>query len=96
MTKFNPENKEALTYGECLDPAMKITDEADAKQYFADSANVSPIARERKTMTAKILKVVLEDVPDDWTVVVEQPEGERYHTEGARGDENKCELVIEL
>lgn len=36
MTKFNPENKETLTYGECLDPAMKITDPEDAKQYFAD------------------------------------------------------------
>ena len=34
MTKFNPENKETLTYGECLDPAMKITDENDAKQYL--------------------------------------------------------------
>lgn len=34
MTKFNPENKSVLTYGECLHPAMKITDEDDAKQYF--------------------------------------------------------------
>lgn len=34
MTKFNPENKETLTYGECLGPAMKITDEYDAKQYL--------------------------------------------------------------
>jgi len=46
-------------------------------------------------MTAKLLREVLEDVPDDWVVVVEQPEGERYHTEGARGDEAKGELVIE-
>lgn len=36
MTKFNPENKETLTYGECLDPAMKITDQEDADQYKAD------------------------------------------------------------
>lgn len=36
MTKFNPENKETLTYGECLEPAMKITDENDAKQYLKD------------------------------------------------------------
>lgn len=36
MTKFNPENKKVLTYGECLDPAMKITDAEDAKQYLAD------------------------------------------------------------
>lgn len=36
MTQFNPENKAELTYGECLDPAMKITDEEDAKQYFIE------------------------------------------------------------
>ena len=36
MTPFNPENKEVLTYGECLDPAMMITEEADAEQYKAD------------------------------------------------------------
>src|SRR5690348_5937319 len=34
MTKFNPDNKEILTYGETLMPAMEITDEADAKQYL--------------------------------------------------------------
>ncbi len=38
MTKFNPKNKKSLTYGECLDPAMEITDAADAKQYLADYA----------------------------------------------------------
>lgn len=36
MTKFNPENKKSLTYGECLHPAMEITDESDAQQYLAD------------------------------------------------------------
>ena len=36
MTKFNSENKKTLTYEECLDPAMKITDEADAQQYLTD------------------------------------------------------------
>ena len=36
MIKFNPENKEALTYGECLYPAMEITDAEEAKQYKAD------------------------------------------------------------
>ena len=30
MTQFNPENKDMLTFGELLDPAMKITDQADA------------------------------------------------------------------
>lgn len=34
-TKFNPENKAVLTFGECLDPAMSITEEADAQQYLA-------------------------------------------------------------
>ena len=34
MTKFNPENKEELTYGEVLDPAMKIKTHEDAIQYF--------------------------------------------------------------
>lgn len=36
MTKFNPENKDALSFGECLHPAMKITDQADADQYLKD------------------------------------------------------------
>lgn len=40
MTKFNPENKATLTYGECLDPAMKITDTKDAQQYVISSVCV--------------------------------------------------------
>jgi hypothetical protein len=36
MTKFNPEEKKTLTYGECLKPAMKITEQADADQYLRD------------------------------------------------------------
>ena len=36
MTKFNPNNKDQLTYGECLGPAMRITDKTDAQQYLAD------------------------------------------------------------
>lgn len=36
MTKFNPQNKKQLTYGECLNPAMHITEQADADQYFKD------------------------------------------------------------
>lgn len=34
MTKFNPENKTEMTYGQVLDPAMKITDVDDATQYL--------------------------------------------------------------
>jgi hypothetical protein len=47
-------------------------------------------------MTAKDLKEILADVPDHWTVVVEQPEGSRYQTQGARGDKEKGELLLEL
>lgn len=36
MTKFNPDNKETLTYGECLSPIFKIVDKADAIQYKRD------------------------------------------------------------
>jgi hypothetical protein len=36
MTKFNPESKELLTYGEALNPAMEITDQNDADQYLRD------------------------------------------------------------
>ncbi len=36
LTKFNPENKSILTYGEALKPAMEITDQEDADQYLAD------------------------------------------------------------
>jgi hypothetical protein len=47
-------------------------------------------------MTAQELKDILEHVPDDWTVVIEQPEGDRYAAIGARGDDAKKELLIEL
>jgi hypothetical protein len=33
-TKFNPKNKKELTYGESLSPAMEITEQSDADQYF--------------------------------------------------------------
>lgn len=36
MTKFNPQNKESLTFRECLDRAMKITDQQDADQYLKE------------------------------------------------------------
>ena len=39
MTIFNPENKDILTYGECLGPAMSITDQADADQYYDTYVN---------------------------------------------------------
>jgi hypothetical protein len=47
-------------------------------------------------MNAKDLKEILADVPDHWIVVVEQPEGDRYQTQGARGDKEKGELLLEL
>jgi len=36
MTKFNSDGKETLTWGEALSPAMKITKQKDADQYFAE------------------------------------------------------------
>lgn len=36
MTKFNADDKKDLTYGDCLDPAMKITEQEDADQYLKD------------------------------------------------------------
>lgn len=38
MIKFNPENKDVLTYGECLEPAMEIEDAEEAQQYLNDYA----------------------------------------------------------
>ena len=34
--KFNPENKETLTFAEALGPAMSITTQEDADQYLRD------------------------------------------------------------
>ena len=34
MTIFNPNNKEKLTFGELMEPAMNITDQDDANQYL--------------------------------------------------------------
>lgn len=34
MTEFNPKRIVAPTYGDLLDPAMEITDQADAHQYL--------------------------------------------------------------
>jgi hypothetical protein len=64
MTKFNPDNKPSLTYGECLGPAMKITDQADADQYFADYVKFieAALAREPRTdgkTAAEIAKINL-------------------------------------
>lgn len=39
MTKFNPNNKEILTYRESLGPAMGITDQDDVDQYLKDYIN---------------------------------------------------------
>lgn len=50
-TKFNPDGKETLTYGECLGPAMQITDEADAQQYLADYVAYIQRALDREPRT---------------------------------------------
>jgi hypothetical protein len=49
MTKFNPENKEILTTGETLGPAMNITDQDDAKQYFEAYVNFSILTHKNET-----------------------------------------------
>lgn len=36
MIQFNPENKYSLTYRECLEPAMEITDQKEADKFYAD------------------------------------------------------------
>jgi hypothetical protein len=46
-------------------------------------------------MTVKELKVILEDVPDHWLIVFGHLEGDCYQTQGAHGDEEKGELLIE-
>lgn len=51
MTKFNPENKELLTFGECLGPAMSITDAADARQYLKDYVAFIQRALDREPRT---------------------------------------------
>jgi hypothetical protein len=38
MIKFNPENKDTLTYGEALKPAMEIRDKEEEQQYLCDYA----------------------------------------------------------
>jgi len=39
MTKFNPENKETMTFKEALSPAMEITEQEDADQYLVEYTN---------------------------------------------------------
>jgi hypothetical protein len=38
MIRFNPENKDTLTYGEALKPAMEIKNKDEARQYLCDYA----------------------------------------------------------
>lgn len=59
MTRFNPENKEVLTFGEILDPAMKITDKFDAQQYLASYASWLQGEWDKRGETAKEPAVVI-------------------------------------
>ena len=36
MIKFNPDNKNVLTFGECLYPTTEITTQEEADEYLAD------------------------------------------------------------
>jgi hypothetical protein len=38
MVRFNPKNKETLTYGEALCPAIEIRDREEAQEYLRDYA----------------------------------------------------------
>lgn len=46
--KFNPDGKVSLTYGECLHPAMKITEPEEARQYLADYTAFIQVALDRE------------------------------------------------
>lgn len=56
MTKFNPNNETSLTIGECLDPAMEITDQKDADQYFQDYVNYLNISIKNYDEATRIAK----------------------------------------
>jgi len=56
MTIFNPENKETLTYGECLDSAMKITEQYDADQYLRNYIKFIEKNKEPNTNSIQIAK----------------------------------------
>lgn len=62
VTKFNPEGKEVLTFGECLNPAMQITDQADADQYLNDYVDYIQKALDSKPredgMTARQIALI--------------------------------------
>lgn len=57
MIKFNPENKDLLTYRECLGPAMEITDPQEAAQYLNDY-----VAWQEKHMTEASVNYTVEEV----------------------------------
>jgi hypothetical protein len=55
MTKFNPDQKAKLTYGEAMYPAMNITDKEDARQYL--SAYAEYISRRHGITAAKARRI---------------------------------------
>ncbi len=54
MTKFNPHNKEVLTFGEALGPAMNITEQDDADQYFKDYVSYQNRMLEKEPRTDRL------------------------------------------
>lgn len=58
MTKFNKDNKELglLTIGDCLEPAMKITDKKDADQYLKDYIKYIDSFQEKDASSESIAK----------------------------------------
>jgi hypothetical protein len=59
MIRFNPNNKDSLTYGEIGDPAMSITDPVEAKKYLDDYTDWLVPRLDKKEREA-ILKIASE------------------------------------
>jgi hypothetical protein len=60
MIKFNPENKDTLSFIEIIDLATNITDKEEAKQYFNDY--VAYISKKYKTDIESATQVVKFDL----------------------------------
>lgn len=56
MIKFNPEEKENLTWGDIGDPAMQITDQKEADEYLEDYVNfIMKIRPESSKLEASVI-----------------------------------------
>jgi hypothetical protein len=97
MIKFNPENKEVLTFEESLVPAMKITDQAEADAYLADYLAYTRKwlikSPHPKGLTAEeIVRINLGYESGYWGIEVQERVERLFHTKhpffGKIGEEN--------